>query len=65
MTYTEVIANEGQGMDPNSVTFDVPVSGLYSFSFSALTEKEGDYGNSISIRVIKNNHFQFLSASFS
>ena len=43
ITYTEVIANEGQGMVPNTGIFVVPISGLYSFTFSALTEKEGHY----------------------
>ena len=59
ITYTDVITNEGQGMDPNTGVFDVPVSGIYSFSFSALTENNGWNGNGIGVKVFKNNGKQF------
>ena len=60
ITYTDVITNEGQGMDPNTGVFDVPVSGIYSFSFSALTEKNGKNGNNyILVEVFNNNGYQF------
>ena len=36
ITFSDTVANIGQGMDTESGTFTVPISGLYSFSFSAL-----------------------------
>ena len=55
ITYTDVIANVGQGMDPNTGIFEAPVSGIYSFSFSALSDStEALNGYATRIKVIKN-----------
>ena len=55
ITYTDVIANVGQGMDPNTGIFEAPVSGIYSFSFSALSDsREALNGYATRIKVIKN-----------
>ena len=62
ITYSKVIVNEGQGMDPDSGVFVVPVSGIYQFSFSALTgiENLSDDGyNHASVKVFKNDDRQF------
>lgn len=66
ITYTDVIANVGQGMDPNTGVFEAPVSGIYSFSFSALsdTEKSTLSGFKTSIEVIKNLQGDYLDSRF-
>jgi len=66
ITYTDVIANVGQGMDPNTGVFEAPVSGIYSFSFSALsdTEKSTLHRFSTSIEVIKNLRGDYLDSRF-
>ena len=49
-------------MDPDSGVFVVPVSGIYQFSFSALTgiENLSDDGyNHASVKVFKNDDRQF------
>ena len=56
VTFNEVIANIGNGMNPETGVFQVPVSGLYEFSISA----ETNIDNSVTtIEVYKNNVYQF------
>ena len=55
ITFTKTIANIGGGMDPFTGTFTVPVSGLYSFSFSA----ECFDDTRPSVYVYKNDHSQY------
>jgi len=56
ITFDETIANVGQGLDPETGIFKCPVSGLYSFSFSALTDKSGTYTH---VNVYKNGAFKY------
>ena len=56
VTFNEVIANIGNGMNPETGVFQVPVSGLYEFSISA----ESNIDNSVTtIEVYKNNVYKF------
>jgi len=65
ITYTDVIANVGQGMDPNSGIFEAPVSGIYSFSFSALSDStEALNGYATRIKVIKNLLGDYIESKF-
>ena len=52
LTFDQAIVNIGQGFDPATGTFKSPVSGIYQFSFSAVTDRKG---TSTSIKVFKNN----------
>ena len=56
LTFDEAIANVGQGLDPETGIFKCPVSGIYSFSFSALTQRSSHY---IDVGVYRNDIFQF------
>ena len=65
ITYTDVIANVGQGMDPNTGIFEAPVSGIYSFSFSALSDStEALNGYATRIKVIKNLLGDYIESKF-
>ena len=56
ITFSDTEANIGNGMNPDTGVFNVPVSGIYSFSFSACTNtKDRD----TEIRVFKNGEIQF------
>ena len=57
ITYTETVANIGNGMNPKTGVFTVPVSGIYSFSFSAL--KDPNYTHFCNVYVKKNGEQQF------
>ena len=56
ITYDEANVNVGGGMDIGTGNFIVPVSGIYSFSFRALTIFDVTYTD---VEVRKNNDFQF------
>ena len=57
ITFDEVISNVGKGMDPYSPgVFTAPVSGTYSFSFSATGKfRKSDSGASLVIQVFRGN----------
>ena len=38
ITFDDIVTNIGNGMDPESGVFTAPVSGIYSFSLSAIQE---------------------------
>ena len=54
--FTEMVANVGRGMNARTGTFTVPVSGLYSFSISALSAL---YHKDTYIGLYKNGQYQF------
>ena len=56
ITYNDVSINIGEGMNGSTGTFTVPVSGLYAFSFSALTAEADP---STDIEVYQNDEDQF------
>ena len=56
-TYDEIIVNVGQGLDAETGIFKCPVSGIYSFSFGAVTDMSDTY---TFVKVIKNGVTQFL-----
>ena len=55
ITFDEASLNIGGGMSPDTGHFKAPVSGIYTFSFRALTEYEAR----TSIKVLKNGEIQF------
>ena len=57
ITFTDTVANIGNAMNPDDGIFTIPISGLYSFSFSAMST-----GNDTStyIEVHKNDEKQFI-----
>ena len=56
LTFDEAVANVGQGFNPETGIFNCPVSGIYSLSFSALTDISSHY---IDVGVYRNDIFQF------
>ena len=56
VTFTDLIINEGDGMDIESGTFKAPVSGVFYLTFSGLSLNEDD---DTYIQVRKNGNFQF------
>ena len=60
ITFDETVTNIGSGMDPESGVFTAPVSGIYSFSFSALLyfekEKLREWGI---VEVLKGGQVEF------
>ena len=56
ITFTDVPINIGDGMDRLTGTFTAPVSGLYSFSFSAQASNDDPYTD---IKVYQNDEDQF------
>ena len=53
ITFDETVTNIGDGMDPESGVFTAPVSGIYSFSFSAILHFERSRWGGIGIGMIK------------
>ena len=61
VTFTHNEVNIGSGMNPDTGIFTVPLSGIYSFSFSANCYKTSDYDDAATyIEVHKNDEKQFL-----
>ena len=56
ITYDEASVNVGGGMDIGSGHFTIPVSGIYSFSFSGMAKFKETW---TSVQVRKNNTDQF------
>lgn len=56
VTFNDIVANIGNGMEPSSGVFTCPVSGIYAFSLSAETYNERAV---TTIDVYKNDNFQF------
>ena len=56
ITFTDVPINIGDGMDRLTGTFTAPVSGVYSFSFSAQAAEDDPFTD---IMVYKNDEYQF------
>ena len=56
LTFDEAVANFGQGFNPETGIFNCPVSGIYSLSFSALTDKSNHYTD---VQVYKNDIYQY------
>merc|ERR1712004_659334 len=56
ITYDEIVANVGEGMNPDTGRFKAPLSGIYSFSFSAMTDSSYP---AIHVYIMKNNVRQF------
>ena len=56
ITFTEMVTNIGNGMDPETGVFKAPVTGVYEFSISAESNIEDP---TTSINVFKNDEYEF------
>ena len=56
ITYNKLVTNVGNAMNVNDGRFTAPISGIYHFSFSGVTDKSDNY---ISIGVLKNDVWEF------
>ena len=56
ITFSDTEANVGNGMNPETGVFNVPVPGIYAFSFSAQSYNAFYYTD---IYVYKNGEYQF------
>ena len=52
VTYTDIVANQGGGMDINTGIYKAPRTGVYSFSFAGQSFKTDERTN---VNVLKNN----------
>ena len=61
VTFNDIIANIGNGMEPSSGVFTCPVSGIYAFSLSAETNIDDSITR---IKVYKNDEYEFRITDF-
>ena len=61
VTFTKIVANIGNGMEPSSGVFTCPVSGIYAFSLSAETNIDDSITR---IKVYKNDEYEFRITDF-
>ena len=61
ITLTEMEVNVGQGMNPDTGEFTVPVTGVYSFSLSARTNDDDPNTN---VAIYKNDVYQFRISNY-
>ena len=58
ITFDETVTNIGNGMDPKSGVFTAPISGIYSFSFSAIQRFDPPESKGL-VQVLKDGQVEF------
>ena len=64
ITFDDTVTNIGNGMDPKSGVFTAPISGIYSFSFSAIQrfDPPEEFGL---VQVLKDGQIEFYIEEYS